>query len=179
MTSISSLTNQIIRSYDRNGDGHIAIKAGQKFEGSHVVRDFRSEFDRDVITVTRYSHDKLFKAADKNGDGLVSRAELSNAIKLFDSNGDGKLTNSGPFWNRKGELKNFDKAYPERAELLEHHIIPKPQHPYPGHPAYPHQPYPGHPGFPHNPGFPHQQPGFPNHFPRRALASVSVGVSVA
>ena len=105
MTAISSIANQYFRSYDRNGDGHISTKAGQGFEGSHVERQYFSSHDRDEIIVTRYSNDKLFKAADKDNNGLVSRAELADAIKLFDKNNDGKLENSGPFWNRKGEVQ--------------------------------------------------------------------------
>lgn len=163
MTAISSIVNQYFRSYDRNGDANISTKAGQGFEGSHVERQYLSSYDRDEIIVTRYSNDKLFKAADKDNNGLVSRAELADAIKLFDTNNDGKLENSGPFWNRKGELRNFDKAYPERAQILEHHIIPKPQPPVP---HFPNQPYPG---YPHSPNHPYP----------RAYASASVGVSVA
>lgn len=163
MTAISSIVNQVFRSYDRNNDGHISIKPGQGFEGSHVERQQFSSFDRDEITVTRYSHDKLFQAADKNNDGLVSKAELAAAVKFFDTNNDGKLENSGPFWNRKGELKNFDKAYPERAQILEHYVIPHPQPPIP---HIPHQPLP-------------HQPHMPNHPFPRAYASASVGIQVA
>lgn len=171
MTSISSITNQIFNSYDRNGDGCISLKPGGKYEGSHTEREYQSSFDRDIITVTRYSHDKLFKAADKNNDGMVCKQEMADVIKLFDKNKDGKLTNSGPFWNRKGELRDFDKAYPEKAQILEQHIIPKPQPPIP---HIPHQPY--YPGYPNQfPGQPHQP--FPHHVPR-AYAGLSVGVSV-
>lgn len=165
MSSISSITNQIFRNYDRNGDGQIAVRPGHGFEGSHVQTDRQTSFDRDIITVTRYSNDKLFAAADKDGNGLVSRAELANTIKLFDKNEDGKLTNSGPFWNRKGEMRDFEKAYPERAQILEQHYIPHPPKP----PVYP-----GHPNL--NPGFPNQ-PNFPHHIPR-AYAGMSVGVHV-
>lgn len=153
MSSISALSNQIFRQYDRNGDQAISIRQGQGFEGSHVVRDYQSGYDRDTITVTRYSHDALFKAADADNNGLVTRDELNSVIKLFDTNHDGKLTNSGPFWNRKGELRNFDKAYPERAQILEHHVIPRPQPIIPPVPVMPKPP--------------------------RALASSAVGVAVA
>lgn len=146
MTAISSIVNDIFRSYDRNGDNCIAIRPGVGFEGSHTERDFQTGYDRDTITVTRYSHDRLFAAADKNNDGMVCREELAAAIKFFDSNKDGKLENHGPFWNRKGELRDFDKAYPERAELLSQQIIPHP-HPIPT-PNYP-------PNFPNHPNFPH------------------------
>ena len=148
MTAISSLVNDIFRSYDRNGDSCIAVRPGHGYEGSHTEREHQTSFDQDTITVTRYSHDKLFRAADKDGNGQVCRQELADAIKFFDSNKDGRLENQGPFWNRKGELRNFEKAYPERAELLEHHVIPHP-HPYPNYPNYPHNP-----GYPHN-GYPH------------------------
>ncbi len=163
MTAISSVVDRIFQSYDRNGDNHISVRPGQGFEGSHVQTDRQSSFDRDIITVTRYSHDSLFKAADKDGNGLVSRAELANAIKFFDANNDGKLTNSGPFWNRKGEMRNFEKAYPERAQILEQHFIP--------HPPKPPVVLP--PTYPHQPGFPPHNPHFP-----RAVASHSVGVNI-
>lgn len=142
MTAISSIVNQVFNRYDVNGDNHINLRAGRGFEGSRLQRDFHSGFDYDTITLTRYSHDKLFAAADADGNGLVSRAELADAIKLFDTNGDGKLTNSGPFWNRKGELRNFERSNPERAEILDQQIIPRPR---PIHPVPPHHPLPPRP----------------------------------
>jgi len=149
MTAISSITNRLFQQYDTNGDNHISLKPGRGFEATRLQRDFQSGFDYDTITLTRHSHEKLFRAADKNNDGLVTRQELSDAIKFFDSNNDGKLTNSGPFWNRKGELRNFEKAYPERSEILDQRIIPKPRpiHPQPPHHPLPPRPYGGAAGF--------------------------------
>lgn len=141
MTAISSIVNNIFRDYDRNGDGAISTRRGLGFEGSHNERQMVPGHNYDEILVLRYTHDKLFKAADKNDDGFVSRRELTDAIKFFDTNNDGELKNSGPFWNRKGEYKNFEKAYPERSEVIERHLIPKPVQP-------PHIPYPNHPNYP-------------------------------
>ncbi|MBF2052731.1 MAG: EF-hand domain-containing protein [Candidatus Sericytochromatia bacterium] len=142
MTAISSIVNQVFNRYDVNGDNHINLKPGGGFEGTRLEREFQSGFDYDTITLTRYSHEKLFRAADANNDGLVSRTELADAVKLFDTNGDGQLKNSGPFWNRKGELRNFERGFPERAEILDQRIIPRPR---PIHPVPPHHPLPPRP----------------------------------
>jgi len=173
MTAISSIVNNIFNQYDRNGDQSISLRKGQAYEGSHIAHEVRPGFDYDEVLTLRYSHDKLFQAADKDGNGLVSRSELANAIKFFDTNNDDQLKNSGPFWNRKGELRNFDKAYPEQTKVLDSYLRPNPNKPpyngHPGQPYYPGQPYPGQP-FPHQPNHPH--------FPR-ALGGATVGVRVA
>lgn len=172
MTAISSIVNDIFRSYDRNGDNCIAIRPGQGFEGTYTQRDFQPGYDQDTITVTRYSYDSLFKAADKDNDGLVCRQELADAIKLFDKNNDGKLENHGPFWNRKGEYRDFEKAHPERAELLDHQVIYHPQ-PHIPNPGYPHN-YPG--GYPGS--YPGGYPGNPNYPHFHQAQGLAVGVSI-
>jgi hypothetical protein len=156
MTSINSLTNRIFSLYDANRDGAITLKGGRA-EVDRLERSYESFPDRDVITLSRYSHAKLFQSADVNNDGQVTKAELGAAIKLFDTNNDDKLTNSGPFWNRKGEMRNFDKAYPESWQVLDRHVIYKPQ-----------------------PVVPPHYPNIPNIPPRgSAVATTAVGLKVS
>ncbi|PIQ28378.1 hypothetical protein COW36_03890 [bacterium (Candidatus Blackallbacteria) CG17_big_fil_post_rev_8_21_14_2_50_48_46] len=136
MVSISSLSSQIIRNYDTNNDGVISLR-GQRPETERFVRDFIPGQNYDTITLTRYDHDKLFAKADIDGDGQVTRDELTGVLKLFDTNNDGELKNSGPFWNRKGELRNYEKAYGEHGVIVDQHLIHHPQPPMPPVPHYP------------------------------------------
>jgi hypothetical protein len=161
MVSINSLASQIIRNYDSNGDGVINLR-GNRPESDRLQRDFIPGSQYDTITLTRFNQDKLFAKADTNNDGRVTRDELTGVIKLFDTNNDGQLKNSGPFWNRKGEEKNYQKAFGEQGEILDHQII---HHPQPPMPPYPH--YPG--GYPNQPGFPHH--------PRAIGASVGIRIA--
>lgn len=152
MVAISALANQIIRNYDNNRDGVISLR-GQRPETERYERHVLPGRDYDTITLTRYDHDALFAKADADGDGKVTRDELTGVLKLFDTNNDGELKNSGPFWNRKGELRNFNKAYGERGVIVEQQTIWHPQPPVPPIPNYP--PYP------------------------RAVAGASVGLRIA
>lgn len=154
MTSIGKIASQIIQSYDRNGDGKIQLKQGRDFEGARYERSVFNHYNYDEIIISRVTNEKLFRQADANGDNEITHAEMKAVISLFDSNNDGKLKNRGPFWNRKGERRNFDKAYSAEREIVDRRIIYKPQPPQP----------PYHP--PHHP------------FPR-ALGGASVGVALA
>ncbi len=166
MVAIGKLTQRIISAYDQNNDGVINLK-GLANETSRIQRDYMSFPDRDELIISKVSHRKLFEAADVNGDKKVTATELKAMIASFDENNDGKLKNRGPFWKRRGELRNFDKAYGEVSTIVDRRVIYKPQPPH-------HNPYPGHPG-----GLP---PGFPpGGFPRaHAIAAVgSVSLSAA
>jgi hypothetical protein len=136
MVSINDLSRQIIRNYDRNRDGQISLQ-GQRPETERFERQFMSGYDFDTITITRYNHDKLFAKADANEDGQVTVDELSGVLKLFDTNNDGELKNSGPFWNRKGELRNYEKAYGEEAVIVDRQYIYHPRPPIPPMPPIP------------------------------------------
>ncbi|MBT9544011.1 MAG: EF-hand domain-containing protein [Candidatus Sericytochromatia bacterium] len=150
MVSVNALASQIIRNYDTNRDGVIQLR-GNKPETERLQRDFMPGQQYDTITLTRFNQDKLFAKADANNDGQVTRDELLGVIKLFDTNNDGELKNSGPFWNRKGEEKNYQKAYGEQGEIIDQHLIHHPPQPplphYPTHPNYPGS-HPGHPHYP-------------------------------
>lgn len=175
MTSINKIAQQIMSQYDANRDGAIQLRRGARDESSYLEREtFSSSPYFDEVIVSRVSQDGLFKAADVNGDMKVTLDEIKAVLATFDKNGDGKLKNEGPFWNRKGEVRDFENQFPVRREIISRHTIPRPfpQQPYPG---YPHQP--GLPGgnFP-RPVAPPQLPG--GGFPR-AHASEAVGVSVS
>lgn len=138
MTSINRLSKNIINFYDRNRDGQISLR-GRRAEDIRYIRERTTHFDEDVITLTRYAHTKLFEAADKNNDGSVTREELKAILSGFDKNNDGKLENHGPFWKRRGEKRDFNKAFPEEWRIIERHVIPRPR-PFPGHPHNPRYP---------------------------------------
>lgn len=182
MTSIQRLSRQIMNQYDRNNDGAIQLGRHRNNEASRIQRDHQSGYDYDIVTVTKYSHDQLFRAADRNHDNRVTQRELEQVMRTFDRNRDGKLENQGPFWDRKGELQNFNRAYQERSEVIDRDFIRKPR-PYPGHgngwpthpghghgnkPGWPNKPGQGHgghkpdwPGKPHHPGQGHNHPHQP------------------
>lgn len=166
MTAINKLAQQIFSNYDANRDGVIQLRAGAKNESTYTEREeFSSSPYFDEIIVSRVSQQGLFKAADANGDMKVTLDEIKAVLATFDSDNDGKLKNSGPFWNRKGELRNFENKFPVSREIIYRQTRPKP---------FPQQPFPGHPG-----GIPHiPQPHLPGGFPR-AHASTAVGVSIA
>lgn len=149
MVAISALAHQIIRQYDHNRDGVISLR-GQSPENERYERHVLPGRDYDTITLTRYKRDALFAKADADRNGQVTADEIVALLKLFDTDQDGVLKNSGPFWNRKGELRNFEKAYGEQSEIVDQQTIWHPQPPLP-----PHLPYP------------------------RALAGVTIGRSIA
>ena len=155
MVAISRLTQQIIRAYDENRDGVINIKPGLYNESTRLESQRMTFPDRDELLISKVSHAQLFAAADANGDLQVTAAELKKAIASFDANGDGKLKNSGPFWKRRGELRDFNKAFPEQRRIVDRRVIYKPRPPQ--------TPFPG------------DLPGrFPGRFPR-AFGSAAVG----
>lgn len=153
MVAINKLAHQIIQAYDRNNDGHIQLGRGNKDESFRYDRQYLSFPDRDEVILSKVSRQKLFQAADTNGDKKITQAELTALLSTFDTNNDGKLKNKGPFWNRKGEYKNYQKAFPGRSQIIDRNVIYKPQPPY-------------HPGPP--------LPQFP-----RALGGTTVGIRLA
>jgi hypothetical protein len=166
MTAINRLAQQIFSNYDANRDGVIQLRAGAHNESSYTERETLSTSPYfDEIIVSKVSQEGLFKAADVNGDMKVTLDEIKAVLATFDTNKDGELKNSGPFWNRKGEMRNFENSFPVNREVIYRHTLPKP---------FPQQPFPGHPG-----GIPHiPNPQLPGGFPR-AYASTAVGISVS
>ena len=106
--AINRLVARIIGLYDHNNNGKIDLKKPEReLERREVT------YTHDYTEFSTWSHERLFKAADANGDGEVTAEELTATISKFDENGDGKLETRGWFWNPKQEYEKYDDALGE------------------------------------------------------------------
>lgn len=133
--NVNALAAQIMTQYDHNHNGVIEMakpkggsfwdKTKNFFAESELTRSNASSYsngDQVNISQTVRTQQKLFYAADAmgNNDGKVTMQELTNAIKQFDKNGDGELSDVGfigrlfsGFKKDAGELQNFNANYAE------------------------------------------------------------------
>ena len=94
--NVNGLVNDILYKYDHNKNGVVNLK---RPDGFYTQRD-------------------LFYAADKDGNGEVTRDEMAEVVKKFDKDGDGQMTSRG-FWGwltrkPKQELDLYNDQYKER-----------------------------------------------------------------
>ena len=98
--NINGLVNDIMYKYDHNKNGVINLQRPEGFKEKLKNPDERvrsktsvNSFGDDLnISTSVYTQRDLFYAADKNNDGEVTREELTDAVKKFDTNGDGEMT---------------------------------------------------------------------------------------
>lgn len=127
--TVTGLVGRIMRAYDRNNSG--AIEYGTR--PREMDRDETMHM-QDRIVYSTWTRERLIREADKNHDGVTTRAEMEAVVKRFDANGDGKLETKGWFWNPDQEYDKFENAWHE--DLVRQHIVPvAPQPPIP--PFYP------------------------------------------
>ncbi len=170
MKSVDSVVNNIFSRYDKNHNGNIELRNyynSYNDEGSVDVRTVNHGYSQDVITVTRHSQEQLFRKADVNNDGNVSKYELRRYVENYDRNFNGYLDDRNSWDNNSynSEEASFNRENRETSYVVSNHVV---NHPQPNYPGYPTQPpyYPGHPGYPHQPhypNYPHQQPHHPNY----------------
>ena len=133
--NVNALAAQIMTQYDHNHNGTIEMakpkggslwdKTKNFFSESELTRSNASSYSNgDQVNVSQMvrTQQKLFYAADAmgNNDGKVTMPELTNAIKQFDKNGDGDLSDVGfmgrlfsGFKKDAGELQSFNANYAE------------------------------------------------------------------
>jgi hypothetical protein len=135
MIGVNALAKRIIGMYDRNNDGVIQLTNDNKAETWRR----ESVYQPDQTIITTYSREKLFRAADADGDGKVTAQELATVIGSFDTNHNNGLETRRWFWEPKTEYDNFEDAW--GAEVIGEVIVPHPQPPAPPipNPPYPHQ----------------------------------------
>ena len=124
--NINGMVNDILYKYDHNKNGVINLKRPDGFWDKVKNPDERvrsktsvNNFGDDLnISTSVYPPRDLFYAADKNNDGEVTREEMAEVAKKFDTNGDGQMTSRG-FWGwltrkPKQELDLFNEQFKER-----------------------------------------------------------------
>lgn len=120
---VDQLASDILRRYDRNRDGFIDGRYETTRTTVHTAHhgsmrrhpDFPEGYDYWTRTTTVYSQGKLLAAADRNRDGLVTKRELADQIRLFDRNHNGALESRGlAFWEPKNEAEQFGDTFGER-----------------------------------------------------------------
>jgi hypothetical protein len=120
--SIDALTARYFERYDRNRDGAIGMQGAihgsggrgpseaavhsSRFHDPKTGRDFgkwnasapdfiRFPGARALVLEDQFvSSERFFFAADKDGDRRVTRIEVADAIRLFDTDKDGKLSDA-------------------------------------------------------------------------------------
>lgn len=104
------LTQQIFYAYDRNQDGAIQLRKGNEYEAERLQRQVQAGYQADTLSLSWVSHERLFQAADHNRDGLTTKDELRNTLRLFDTNLDNQIDSQ--------ELAYFQKSYPVAQGLI-------------------------------------------------------------
>ncbi|MDB5099354.1 MAG: hypothetical protein JWM80_3775 [Cyanobacteria bacterium RYN_339] len=132
MIGVNALAKRIIGMYDRNRDGAIQLTPDNKAE------TWRREsiYQPDQTIISTYSQERLFRAADKNGDNVVTAEELSTVIGEFDTNHNNGLETRRWLWDPRTEYDHFRSAWGE--EVIGEVIVPHPQPPAPPIPYPPH-----------------------------------------
>lgn len=128
--TVTGLVGRILRAYDRNQSG--AIEYGTR--PREMDRDETLHL-QDRIVYSTWTRERLIREADKNQDGVSTRAELEAVVKRFDANGDGKLETKDWFWNPDREYDRFEKEWHE--DLVRQHVVPIIQPPMPPIPHIP------------------------------------------
>jgi len=137
MIPIQQLAQNIIRQYDRNGDGVIDLRRGPAFEGERLEQNVQTSYHQDTVNLSWVSLKQLFAKADSNGDQQVTQQELMQVISLFDDNRNGYLEyRVDPRGLAVGELANLNRAYPEERGLVSTQVIPKANTQYVYQPNY-------------------------------------------
>lgn len=164
MVYIGQKVNQIFNRYDKNHDGVISIR-GRFHRRENKAQESRTTrgYYQDTVHTTHYDNSQLFRRADSNYDGQVTRRELRRYIRSYDRNGNRELDSHrrGHYGRRPSELTLFNRENRETSHTTTrtiHHRRPRrPFDPFPGHPF----PAPGWPRRPHHgpPSWP--QPPFP------------------
>ncbi|PKL75286.1 MAG: hypothetical protein CVV27_16160 [Candidatus Melainabacteria bacterium HGW-Melainabacteria-1] len=116
--TVDTFTNLILQHYDRNRDNHIQLNKGPEFEAERLLKQVQPGFNADTVTISWLSHEKLFKAADRNQDGVASRNELRDLIRFFDRDQNGQL--------EAGELTGFQQAFPVAQGLISSERVLRP-----------------------------------------------------
>jgi hypothetical protein len=124
--NVNGMVNDILYKYDHNKNGVVNLKRPDGFWDKVKNPDERvrsktsvNSFGDDLnISTSVYTQRDLFYAADKDGNGSVTRDELTDVVKKFDKDGDGQMTSRG-FWGwltrkPKQELDLFNDQYKER-----------------------------------------------------------------
>lgn len=133
MIGVNALAKRIIGMYDRNGDGAIQLTNDSKAETWRR----ESVYQPDQTIITTLSQERLFRAADVDGDNRVTAQELATVIGTFDVNHNNGLETRRWFWDPKTEYDAFQNAWGE--EIIGEVIVP---HPHPPTPPIPNPPFP-------------------------------------
>lgn len=159
MTSISSLANKIMRQYDHNHDGKISLHhrhSWDKEENSRTETRTQRGYSHDTIITTKYSHHNLFDKADRNNDKEVTRHELKEYMRRYDTDHNGRLDHHkhGGSHGNRSELSHFNSENRETSRVISRRTVPNWRDPWnPGHGG-------GHTWPPHHGGGHHRRPGF-------------------
>jgi hypothetical protein len=124
--NVNGMVNDIVYKYDHNKNGVVNLtrpdgfwdkvkNPDERVRSKTSVSSFGDELN---VSTSVYTQRDLFYAADKNNDGQVTREELTEVVKKFDTNGDGQMTSRG-FWGwltrkPKQELDLYNDQYKER-----------------------------------------------------------------
>lgn len=124
--NVTGMVNDILYKYDHNKNGVVNLKRPDGFWDKVKNPDERvrsktsvNSFGDDLnISTSVYTQRDLFYAADKDGNGEVTRDELTAVVSKFDKDGDGQMTSRG-FWGwltrkPKQELDFYNDQYKER-----------------------------------------------------------------
>lgn len=116
--SLERLANRIMRQYDHDRNGTIDLKTAgsgnarrdetlrlKQGDGETEVMILGS-YGSAMVSKDAYTRGALFRDADANGDGHVTRQELINRIAISDIDHNGRLCNY--------DRPEFDKKYGEK-----------------------------------------------------------------
>ncbi|MBM3266444.1 MAG: hypothetical protein FJZ01_02245 [Candidatus Sericytochromatia bacterium] len=117
MIRIESFAGELLRDYDHNRNGAIDLQADGRGRDERLTKKtkeyeglIRSRYYQDVL-----SWSSLFNAADADGDGRATGAELRAYLKAFDWNGDGALdfsqkprTGKRSFWQKIADFFSME-----------------------------------------------------------------------
>ncbi len=124
-TSISAIVDRIIADYDHNGNGVIDLhrpkatgNVFQKIAHTLSTPDERiSVNNQPGVNPIMPTHIRLFREADGDQSGTVTREEMIAVIKRFDADGDGALSSRGvAFWKAADELQRFNRQFGENQQ---------------------------------------------------------------
>lgn len=104
--TLDEAAKTLLDQFDRDGDGMLY---DQKFLGMRIGSEARSSTVRVTYTLgllagrpehdfvkvtwrTTWTHDRLMRRADVNGDRIAGRIEIQNVLKTYDKDGDGRLS---------------------------------------------------------------------------------------
>lgn len=114
---IDKYAQNIVSAYDKNADGKVDVNkentrtAITSETETNALGDEYTERYRDT-----FSSGNLFKTADANKDGQVTKGEMADLLKKYDKNKNGTLDGSlvgTMFPWVKSEVKAFAEEYPE------------------------------------------------------------------